>query len=1127
MGEVHEGVQVAENREVVLKSLPESCCRDAAAEARLAKEAELLRRLAHVGIADFVEFKVIGGRPRLVMARVDGVPLSDYLDQPRTVEEKVRLMEQVARAVEHAHTRDVAHRDLKPGNIMVRENGTVVVLDFGIGALTDAGGLPVAGLTKAGTIAGTPHWMAPEQALGACILPKAADVYAMGLLLFHLLSGRLPIPPRPEEADLAYLMRVQKESPRRLREINLALPKALEAVCEAALQREPEARPSAQTFADDLGRWLRKKPVSVRQSSTVERVWLSMRRKPDLWAAGFALVAGLICVAVLQSFSAARETAARNAAEEALAASWQTLAAADAMTAAESAVRGRVDEALPWLARALRRDPRNEMASWMAGQIMTQRRAFSLAGACETPEHEPNSVRIAPPGSLYYLRESDRALVKCGATPDGKGVEGSLWPPGLPQSAAILDFAVSPDGLNLMTVDKAGVVRLRSTHTGSEKWTIQGTPAPNQRIAFSDSAKLAVILRFDGGPSTSAQTIVRCINTESGILIQPDIVLDGHFSKDCCAFTADDNWLVLRRSHTNNLVRICMITSLVTDLSTACEAISIGNFYHFRAIQGTSQMLISGQAKGYRAGLLDVALGEVIWSRELGAVRYEYTVSPLDIGLNPANTKFAALGLEGDIMIHKIEDGSLAGPPIAAGWKPGRVFYDDDTIFLQGIPKSELWNARTGERIAIFPEGNLYRCGPNSYLQIGQGQCRWWKLEGKASVTREYRQGQAKTGFELDGKGLTLIIAGQSGQARIIDLSTLEPIGSSFSQGSPTLKATSVRRMIPLPRISSDGSTAASWLSPTKIAVRMRVADGFEPISEFESPADAEILSIALSPDGTMLVFGCIDGIWEAWHVPGRQRLHRSTVLSVPPKEDETKGEPARILNLEFSGDGERLAIGTEIWCTTSLWNTTDWTALQAPLMSGHGISAICFEHGTNAGFWAANWLGQCHFFDPANLYRKSDDPPTVSHSAPIADCRISPDGHWLATASWDHNAAIWDPRSREALPPPLHHESSVTSVGWSPDSEMLVTASVTGEVYLWDRRTKRKVYSFPQPAAVVQAAFGLNGTRLILARMDGIVVVMELFPRGIQSPYSPDTLEKSAGYYLNEQGSLVRGKGI
>ena len=292
-----------------------------------------------------------------------------------------------------------------------------------------------------------------------------------------------------------------------------------------------------------------------------------------------------------------------------------------------------------------------------------------------------------------------------------------------------------------------------------------------------------------------------------------------------------------------------------------------------------------------------------------------------------------------------------------------------------------------------------------------------------------------------------------------------------------------------------------------------------------ECRSDTAVTSAALSPDGTILVFGSANGFWEAWHIPNRQRLHHSTILSTPPVEDDTKGEPGLILQMEFSGDGKKLAIGTEQWCTTSLWNTADWTALQAPLMNGHGISALCFEPGPDAGFWAANWLGECKYFSPVSQYLKSDKIPMVSHSAPVTDCRLSPDGHWLATASWDHNAAVWDARTREPMTPPLHHNSAVTAVDWSPDSQMLVTASLTGEVYLWDSRTKRKLYSFAQPAPVVQAAFGLNGTRLILARMDGEVVVIELFPRGIASPYSPEALEKSAGFLLNGHTALMRGK--
>ena len=266
MSEVRLGMELASGCCVVLKSVP---CEDEESpelEARLAQEAEVLGRLEHPDIAKMMDFKVIAGRPRLVMELVEGVSLREFLKKQPTVEQKLALLERVARAVSHAHMRGVAHRDLKPDNVMVRADGSPVVLDFGIAALLDAAGAKLSSLTRTGLAPGTPHYMAPEQARGDSRHPAAADVYALGVLLFEMLSGSLPVEPHEQETEAVYLQRVLSEEPRNLRDVqpDLRRGRDLAAICAEALTREPGKRPSAEALAEDLRRWLELKPVRAR-----------------------------------------------------------------------------------------------------------------------------------------------------------------------------------------------------------------------------------------------------------------------------------------------------------------------------------------------------------------------------------------------------------------------------------------------------------------------------------------------------------------------------------------------------------------------------------------------------------------------------------------------------------------------------------------------------------------------------------------------------------------------------------------------------------------------------------------------------------------------------------------------
>jgi serine/threonine-protein kinase len=195
----------------------------------------------------------------------------------------VTLMAKVTRAVQYAHTQGILHRDLKPGNILLDGRGEPMVSDFGLAKWFDT----ASDMTRSLTIFGTPGYVAPEQASGSTVsLKPSTDVYSLGAILFDLLTGR---PPFLGENVLAVIQRATQSAAPKLRSLKPTLDRDLETICAKCLEHDPAARyQSAGDLAEDLERWLTKRPIVARPLSPAVRVLRWSRRNPI--AAGMAIL---------------------------------------------------------------------------------------------------------------------------------------------------------------------------------------------------------------------------------------------------------------------------------------------------------------------------------------------------------------------------------------------------------------------------------------------------------------------------------------------------------------------------------------------------------------------------------------------------------------------------------------------------------------------------------------------------------------------------------------------------------------------------------------------------------------------------------------------------------------------
>lgn len=282
MGVVYKARHLGLNREVALKMVLSGAHAGATDRARFRAEAETVAKLQHPNVVQVYDVGEANGLPYLSLEVCDG-SLSDRIDgTPWPAEKAAPLISTIARAAHAAHTAGVIHRDLKPGNVLMTLDGTPKLTDFGLAKRVGDSGGP----TATGAVLGTPSYMAPEQASGTIrvgapsprIYGPPTDVYALGAILYELLTGR---PPFKASSPLDTLLQVAREEPLPPMKLAPKVPRDLQTICLKCLEKEPSRRyATAAELADDLDRFIRAEPIVARPVPAWERAWKWTKRRP-------------------------------------------------------------------------------------------------------------------------------------------------------------------------------------------------------------------------------------------------------------------------------------------------------------------------------------------------------------------------------------------------------------------------------------------------------------------------------------------------------------------------------------------------------------------------------------------------------------------------------------------------------------------------------------------------------------------------------------------------------------------------------------------------------------------------------------------------------------------------------
>jgi len=312
---VYEAYDPHLRRRVALKILSDSQVGRASVE-RLHREAAIAAQLEHGNIVRVHEVGVVpqpagGALHFIAMEYVEGRTLADLLAARHDVKRVVRLLSDLARAVDCAHRKGIVHRDIKPSNVLVDTGWRPMLADFGLARA----GLFDVSLTASHAILGTPMYMAPEQVRGEQTRVTAqTDVYALGIILYEVLTGRTPY----EDADVSRIFQrillANPKPPRAWADV----PRELEAVCLKAIEAEPRHRyASAADFAEDLSAWLRGDPVSAYRAAVPRAIgrWITGHRARLALGAAL-LVATLAVLFVMRASTASQARRAWKVAQE-------------------------------------------------------------------------------------------------------------------------------------------------------------------------------------------------------------------------------------------------------------------------------------------------------------------------------------------------------------------------------------------------------------------------------------------------------------------------------------------------------------------------------------------------------------------------------------------------------------------------------------------------------------------------------------------------------------------------------------------------------------------------------------------------------------------------------------------